>query len=156
MVICNLFATHMDKTIIESLLQDRVIIDLVVITLLRINNMKTKEILSKACFNLLCKSDYRNEMIMNEQDILSAILELCKHESFELIQVCIRCLYNISCELTSTTSMSYASKLSSLKTCNWIINKLTSNIHENTSYRVDNHVSYYILLVIHRLNANLI
>lgn len=53
------------------------VVDLKVVTLLRINAPKTKEVLAKSLFNLISRSEFRAEMVLR-QDLLAAILELSK------------------------------------------------------------------------------
>lgn len=127
LVICNLLATLVEKVILEDLVHRGAIVDLVVVTLLRINDIKTKEILGKSLFNLMCRSDFRLEMVLH-QDLLAAMLELSKVDSPVLLELCVRSVYNISCEISA-----YSEKLFSLHAPTWLINKLTNTTSSLTA-----------------------
>ena len=120
-MICNILATQVERTILDDLIKTGAVVDLVVVTLLRINSTRTKEVLGKSLFNLLARADFRSEMLLR-QDLLSAMLELTKIDSLELLDLCIRAVHNISCE-TNT----YADKIGNLHIPAWLITKLTFN-----------------------------
>jgi len=63
-------------------------------------------------------------------DLLAAILELCKVEFLNLLELCVRILYNITCELSSTIAHSdtYAKKLSALKVPHILVGRLVHNV----------------------------
>lgn len=122
-VLCNILALSLDKTLLQDLVKSGAVGDLIVVTLLRINAIKTKEILGKAFFNLLSRSEIRENLIL-QVDILSAVLELSKIEYVDLLELCIRALYNISCELTGPSGSEYASKLTQLKVAAMMIQRL--------------------------------
>jgi len=94
--ICNILSTTVDKDIIEHLLTNGGVVDLVVVTLLRVNSGSTKEFLGKALFNLLCRADFRERLV--QLDVLEAVVELGKIENLELLDMCVKCVYNVSCE----------------------------------------------------------
>ena len=95
-VICNVLASSVDRTIIEELILIGAITDLIVVALLRVNGYKIKESLCKILFNLLTRSEFRGQMI--DLGVLSTIIELAKIESIEVLELCTRCVYNISCQ----------------------------------------------------------
>ena len=106
--ICNIFSAHLDKTIIESLIKTGTVVDLVVVTLLRVNSMHTKGALGKALFNLLARADFREELV--RLDVLEALIELSRIELTELLELSVKSVYNISCETGR-----YAAKLEKLR-----------------------------------------
>lgn len=116
-VICNILATQIDRNIMEELIKIGGIVDLVVVTLLRINSIQTKVYLSKALFNLMTRGEFRSQMVFN-LDILAAMIELAKLESLDLLELCIRSVYNITCECSA-----YSEKLKALKVPGWLVGK---------------------------------
>ena len=114
-MICNILATSVEKGIWEDLIKTGGIVDLVVVTLLRINSVTTKEFLGRGLFNLLARADFRSQMV-NNLDVLGAMLELAKVESSELLELCTRSLYNVSCE-----TLVYKDKLRALKIPQWLV-----------------------------------
>ena len=96
-VVCNVLSLNVERAIMEELIAKKAIVDLVVVTRLRINSLFTKETLAKSLFNLLTRADLR-EVMVNNQDILSALIELSKVESLELLELAVRAVYNISCQ----------------------------------------------------------
>ena len=62
-------------------------------------------------------------------DMLAAILELCKVEYMNLLELCTKILYNITCELSPTLPNAdvYAKKLSALKVPHILIARLVHN-----------------------------
>ena len=90
-------------------------------TLLRINSPLTKESLAKALFNLVSRADFRHEMAV-KMEILSAMLELAKIENVEMLELCVRSLYNFTCEAPA-----YAAKLGDLKVPNILVSRVTSS-----------------------------
>ena len=87
---------NLDKAMFEELIKNRVVTDIVVVALLRVQGLTIKESLSKALFNLLARSEFRIEMM--DLQVLSAIMELAKIESAEILELCTRCVYNITCQ----------------------------------------------------------
>ena len=122
-------SSHVDKGIIEELINNGTISDLVVVTLLRINSGFTKEALSKALFNFLSRSEFRQVMVgkgeRGDLDLFGAILELARVELLELLDLSVRLIYNLSCELTVP---SYAKKMQVLKIPQLLIARITHNI----------------------------
>jgi hypothetical protein len=116
-VICNILATQIDRNILEDLIKQGGLVDLVVVTLLRINSVQTKVFLSKALFNLMTRGEFRTQMILN-LDILAAMIELAKLENLDLLELCVRSIYNITCECAP-----YSEKLKSLKVSAWLVGK---------------------------------
>jgi hypothetical protein len=123
--LCNMLAAPLEKGLLVELVNNGAIVDLVVVTLLRINSVQTKETLGRAFFNLLNRTEIREALVM-KLDIVSAILELSKIEYIELLELCMHALYNITCELKPGTGYEdgFASKLQSLKVPRFIISRL--------------------------------
>ena len=113
-MICNILATKLEKVIIEELVKVGALVDLIVVILLRVNEVTTKESLGKALFNLLSRSDTRETMVM-QLDVLSPILELAKIESSDLLEMSVRAIFNISCQIMSEGHVQYAGKFAALK-----------------------------------------
>ena len=61
-----------------------------------IPGLSVKESLAKALFNLLSHDRHRAEMI--DLQVLSAVMELAKIESQEILELATRCVYNITCQ----------------------------------------------------------
>jgi hypothetical protein len=119
LTICNTLACQINREIMEELIVKGAITDLVVCTLLRINSVYTKENLGKALFNLMARADFRETMVI-KLDVLTAMLELAKIENLELLELCIRSCYNVSCEYKL-----YAPKLKDLKLANILVARAT-------------------------------
>ena len=115
LVICNTLASQISRDIMEELITQGSITDLVVCTLLRINSVYTKESLGKGLFNLMARADFRKDVVV-KLDVLAAMLELSKIENLELLELCIRSCYNVSCEYKE-----YAAKLKELKLANILV-----------------------------------
>eukprot|EP01032_Pedospumella_encystans_P013724 gene13724-15786_t len=123
--LCNMLAAPLEKGLLVELVGTGAIVDLVVVTLLRINSVQTKETLGRAFFNLLNRTEIREALVM-KLDIISAILELSKIEYIELLELCMHAMYNITCELRPGTGYEdgFASKLLALKVPRFIIARL--------------------------------
>jgi len=119
-VVCNVLSLNVEKSIMDELIAKKAIVDLVVVTRLRINSLFTKETLAKSLFNLLTRADLR-EIMVNNQDILSALIELSKVESLELLELAVRAVYNISCQANL-----YEEKLQTLRVPLILIHRLTN------------------------------
>ena len=99
-------------------IKDEAIVDLVVTTLLRVNSIATKECLGKSMYNLLCPIERRESvMIAANYSVLSALMNLSKVASRELLEVCMRSIYNISCQIPKTDKEKYVQAFLSLKVC---------------------------------------
>jgi hypothetical protein len=122
-VLCNILALSLEKNVLFELLKVGAVVDLIVVTLLRINAIKTKEILGKAFFNLLSRLEIRENLIL-QVDILAGILELPKIEYVDLLELCIRALYNVTCDLIGSSGNEYALKLAQLKVPSLMIQRL--------------------------------
>lgn len=122
---CNILAMSLEKDLLQYLAKSGAIVDLIVVTLLRTNVITTKESLGKAFFNLLAVGDIRELLIVNI-DILAAVLELSKIEYMQLLELCIRTLYNVTCELRAGSGRdeSYSNKLIALKVPRFLVSKL--------------------------------
>eukprot|EP00605_Chrysophyceae_sp_TOSAG23-4_P002036 GSChrysophyteH1.ASY1.ANO1.2255.1 assembled CDS len=119
LAICNTLASQVPKEIMQELAESGAITDLVVCTLLRINSVYTKESLGKALFNLMTRVEFRKQMVC-QLDVLTAMLELAKIENIELLELCMRTVYNVTCE-----TKEYAAKLRELKLPNILIARVT-------------------------------
>eukprot|EP00597_Dinobryon_sp_UTEXLB2267_P015326 CAMPEP_0170120348 /NCGR_PEP_ID=MMETSP0020_2-20130122/15090_1 /TAXON_ID=98059 /ORGANISM="Dinobryon sp., Strain UTEXLB2267" /LENGTH=1500 /DNA_ID=CAMNT_0010350197 /DNA_START=432 /DNA_END=4934 /DNA_ORIENTATION=+ len=129
LTLCNIMAAPMDKAVFTDLIKTGTIVDLVVVTLLRINSNVTKEMLGKTLFNILSRPDIRETLVV-QLDLLAAILELCKVEFLNLLELCIRILFNITCELSPSIAHSetYAKKLIALKVPHILVGRLVHNV----------------------------
>lgn len=108
LAICNIFSAHLDKNILDGLIKSGTVVDLVVVTLLRVNSIHTKGSLGKALFNLLARADFRDELV--KLDVLEALIELSRIELTDLLELSVKSVFNISCETSR-----YASKLEKLR-----------------------------------------
>lgn len=125
-ILCNTLALTLDKTLLQELVKDRgAVEDLVVVTLLRINSITTKEILGKTFFNLLGRQEVREALIL-QRDLISAILELAKIPFSDILELCMRAVYNITCDLKTGSGVEgvYAARLSALKVPSLMISRL--------------------------------
>lgn len=109
LAICNVLSSHVDKDILQGLVRSGAVVDLVVVTLLRVNSITTKEALGRALFNLLSLADYREELVI-QLDVLEALLELGRIERIEMLELSVKAIFNITCETPT-----YAAKLAELK-----------------------------------------
>jgi len=123
--LCNMLAAPLEKGLLVELVGTGAIVDLVVVTLLRINSVQTKETLGRAFFNLLNRTEIREALVM-KLDIISALLELSKIEYIELLELCMHAMFNITCELRPGSGYEdgFASKLLTLKVPRFIIARL--------------------------------
>ena len=119
LAVCNVLSLNVEKSIMEMLIKQDCIVDLVVVTRLRVNSIPTKEILTRAIFNLLTRKDFRATMV-NSQDLLGALVELSKLDSLELLELAVRSIYNISCQTSE-----FAESLLRLRVPNILIARLT-------------------------------
>jgi len=108
LAICNVVGTHLEKSIVLSLIKNGTITDLVVVTLLRVNAVDTKESLAKALFNLLSRADVREQLV--NLDVFEALVELSRIDKTGLLELSVKTVYNMSCETES-----YAKKFLQLK-----------------------------------------
>lgn len=116
LAICNVVGTHLEKSIVLSLIKNGTITDLVVVTLLRVNAVDTKESLAKALFNLLSRADVREQLV--NLDVFEALVELSRINKTGLLDLSVKTVYNMSCE-TET----YAKKFLQLKITSNMINR---------------------------------
>jgi len=126
--LCNMLTTPIEKGLLLEFSKSGAIVDLVVVTMLRINATDTKEVLGKVFFNLLNRPEIR-EILVVKLDLLSSILELTKVEHIGLLETCIHAIYNITCELVPTSGVEdqFSEKLKALKMPRYMINKLNYN-----------------------------
>lgn len=114
MIVCNILASKLDPLIVDDLCKAGAFVDLVVVTLLRVNSITTKESLGKSLFNVLCRADVR-EKAVTQFDVLAAMLELMRIDSSELLELSIRAVFNISCQIQGAPGEKFASKMRQLK-----------------------------------------
>jgi hypothetical protein len=95
--ICNITSSSIDKSIIEDLIKSGAVVDLVVVTLLRVNDVYTKEALGKALFNLLTRADVRMKLV-ESLSVFEALLDLGRVELIDMLELSINTAYNISCD----------------------------------------------------------
>lgn len=103
-VICNVLATKVDRGTMEEIIKNGTIVDLRVVTLLRVNRVngdRTKEALARALFNLMSASEFRETMVV-DLDVFSATLDLARIESLDLLEICVRAVFNISCQFPNS------------------------------------------------------
>lgn len=102
-IICNFTAQPFPKATVERMVRGGEIIDLVVVTLLRVSthavggdakestyalSQRTKETLGKALFNLLSRADARDSI--TKQGVFEALVDLSKVESVVLLELSMR------------------------------------------------------------------
>ncbi|CAM9301732.1 unnamed protein product [Chrysoparadoxa australica] len=95
--LCNVLSVFLKEDAVEDLVENGNVHDIVAITVLRVNEVPTKEVLGRAIFNLLARSDTRP--IVVAQDTVFTLVRLSKLQSAELNQICIRALRNLTCEM---------------------------------------------------------
>ena len=145
-VVTNILATNVEKIIMEELIKGDAIKDLVVVTRLRVNSVATKETLSKSLFNLMCRNDFRITMIKS-LDILGALLELSKLESVDLLELAVRALYNVSCQIDL-----FEDTFTNLKIPSWIVYKLSGQAA--TGARPNTSVKFLLGMTLANLSFN--
>eukprot|EP00607_Mallomonas_marina_P007273 CAMPEP_0182418430 /NCGR_PEP_ID=MMETSP1167-20130531/2868_1 /TAXON_ID=2988 /ORGANISM="Mallomonas Sp, Strain CCMP3275" /LENGTH=782 /DNA_ID=CAMNT_0024592639 /DNA_START=430 /DNA_END=2778 /DNA_ORIENTATION=- len=113
--ICNVLATHMERSLVEELIRNETVKDLVTVTQLRVNSSTTKLHLGKALFNLLGRAELRQEMV--ELHVFEALIELGKNtESVDLLELAVKTVLNLSCE-----AHKYSHSLRSLGVPAWLL-----------------------------------
>lgn len=93
---CNLLSVFLSKDDILAMVKDGTMQDIIVITVLRANDVQTKQVLAQALFNLLTREDTRPALI--KQDVPLALLRLTTVEDPVLNLLCVKMLVNLSCE----------------------------------------------------------
>ena len=116
LAICNVVGTHLEKSIVLSLIKNGTVTDLVVVTLLRVNDVDTKESLAKALFNLLSRADVRERLV--NLDVFEALVELSRINKTGLLDLSVKTVFNMSCE-----TVTYSKKFLQLKIANNMINR---------------------------------
>jgi hypothetical protein len=91
--LCNL-SCHMAGR--EQMCEKSVYDNLIVITLLRVNEEEVKEICAKALFNLL--TDPRTRLKLMSNGFAYAFIRLARLESVDIQKLCVLTLYNFSCD----------------------------------------------------------
>jgi hypothetical protein len=90
--LCNLSTNTLAK---KAIYDQQEYDNLIVITLLRVNEVETKEICAKILYNLLTNADTRRKMINNL--FAYAFIRLAKLNSSEIQYLCVKVLFNLSC-----------------------------------------------------------
>ncbi|KAH8067488.1 hypothetical protein JL721_7602 [Aureococcus anophagefferens] len=93
---CNTLSVFLKKDDVIAMLKEGTVQDVIVITVLRANDVRTKQVLAQALFNLLARVDTRAEMI--RRDVPLALVRLTKVEDPILNLLCVNMLKNLSCE----------------------------------------------------------
>lgn len=96
--LCNVLSVFLQKENIASLVKDGMIQDLIAVTVLRVEEVKTKETLARAIFNLLAREDTRR--LIADQDAVFALVRLTRLQSPDLNTICVRAIYNLTCEMS--------------------------------------------------------
>lgn len=96
--LCNVLSVFLRKDYVMYLVQDGMIQDLIAVTVLRVEEVKTKEILARALFNLLAREDTRK--MIADQDAVFALVRLTKLHCPALNTICVRAIYNLACEIS--------------------------------------------------------
>lgn len=95
--LCNVLSVFLHKDNVISLVKEGLIQDLIAVTVLRIEEVKTKETLAHAIFNLLAREDTRK--LIADQDAVFALVRLTRLQSPDLNAICVRAIYNLTCEM---------------------------------------------------------
>eukprot|EP00903_Cladosiphon_okamuranus_P011079 g10458.t1 len=96
--LCNVLSVFLVKDNIVSLVKDGMIQDLIAVTVLRVEEVKTKETLARAIFNLLAREDTRK--LIADQDAVFALVRLTRLQSPDLNTICVRAIYNLTSEMS--------------------------------------------------------
>lgn len=96
--LCNVLSVFLLKENVVSLVKDGMIQDLIAVTVLRVEEVKTKETLARAIFNLLAREDTRR--LIADQDAVFALVRLTRLQSPDLNTICVRAIYNLTCEMS--------------------------------------------------------
>lgn len=96
--LCNVLSVFLQKEHIVSLVEEGMIQDLIAVTVLRVEEVKTKETLARAIFNLLAREDTRR--LVADQDAVFALVRLTRLQSPDLNTICVRAIYNLACEMS--------------------------------------------------------
>lgn len=120
LAICNVLGAQVEKNILDDMIKHGTVVDLVVVTLLRVNSIATKEVLGKALFNLLSRGDLREQLV--KLDLFEALIELGRIERYEVLELSVQTIYNISCE-----TKLYAKLLEELAVPTLMISRATVN-----------------------------
>lgn len=97
MALCNVLSVFLERERILSLLHEGIVEDLIATTVLRVEELRTKETLARAIFNLLCREDTRKAVA--NTDAVFALLRLTRLHSAALNTVCVRVIYNLTCDM---------------------------------------------------------
>lgn len=96
--LCNILSVFLYKDSVLSLVREGMIQDLIAVTVLRVEDLKTKEALARAIFNLLAREDTRK--LIADQDAVFALVRLTRLQSPDLNIICVRAIYNLTCEMS--------------------------------------------------------
>lgn len=95
--LCNVLSVFLHKDDILALVAEGMIHDLIAVTVLRVEEVKTKKTLAKAIFNLLAREDTRK--LIAHQDAIFALARLSRLRSPGINAICVRAIYNLTCEI---------------------------------------------------------
>ena len=95
--LCNVLSVFLHKETVLSLVEKGIIHDLIAITILRVEEVRTKETLAKAIFNLLAREDTRK--LIADKDAVFALARLTRLRSSDINLTCVRVIYNLTCEM---------------------------------------------------------
>lgn len=93
---CNTLSVYLSKEDVHRMITDGTVQDVIVITVLRANDVQTKQVLAQALFNLLAREDTRSALI--KQDVPLALLRLTNKADSILNLLCVKVFLNLSCE----------------------------------------------------------
>ncbi|KAJ1446261.1 armadillo-type protein [Pelagophyceae sp. CCMP2097] len=117
--VCNTLSVFLSRPDVEIMLQDGTVQDIIVITVLRSNAVRTKRVLAQALFNLISREDTRLAMIA--QDVPLALIQLAKAEDGKLNALCGAVVHNLSCDAAAL-----APKLLELKVARVVVDQALS------------------------------
>lgn len=95
--LCNVLSVFLHKENVTSLVKEGMVQDLIAVTVLRVEEVKTKETLARAIFNLLAREDTRQ--LVTDEDAVFALVRLTRLQSRHLNSICVRAIYNLTCEM---------------------------------------------------------
>ena len=85
---CNTLSVFLLKEDVLAMLRDGTVQDVIVITVLRANDVQTKQVLAQALFNLLAREDTRSSLI--KQDVPLALVRLTNKADSILNLLCMK------------------------------------------------------------------
>jgi hypothetical protein len=95
--LCNAVSAVLSKNDILAMVDEGVIQDLGIISVLRTNSIATKQVMSKALFNLLAREETREDLV--KAQLAQAMVRLTKEDNKELSILCVQMTLNLSSEI---------------------------------------------------------